>query len=111
MSSAEAWVEIGAADELAAGERMVLQIDDKFVAVFNVDGDYFAIEDRCSHDDGELADGALNGCEIECSRHGAKFDIRTGKALSSPAIVDIESYGVKVEADSLLLAWPTDETN
>ncbi len=99
------WVVIGSADELANGERMVLQIDEKFVAVFNVDGDYFAIEDRCSHDDGELADGTLNGCEIECSRHGAKFDIRTGKAMSAPAIVDIDSYEVKVEGEELQLCW------
>jgi 3-phenylpropionate/trans-cinnamate dioxygenase ferredoxin subunit len=83
-------------DEIQSGERMVVDIDNQWVAIFNVDGNYYAIEDRCTHDDGPLAEGELNGCVIECPRHGATFDIRTGKVLSAPAMVDVPSFEVRV---------------
>jgi 3-phenylpropionate/trans-cinnamate dioxygenase ferredoxin subunit len=73
------------ADELKPGQRMVVQIGRTWVAVFNVDGALYAIQDVCTHDDGPLAEGALIGCEIECPRHGARFCLRTGAALSPPA--------------------------
>lgn len=90
------FVTVAPVDELPAGERMVVEINRKWVAIFNVNGEYHAIQDICSHDGGELAEGELTGCEIACPRHGAKFDIRTGKVLSAPALVDIPAFEVRV---------------
>jgi 3-phenylpropionate/trans-cinnamate dioxygenase ferredoxin subunit len=69
------------------------------LAVFNIAGAYYAIADVCSHDDGPVAEGELEGYEIECPRHGARFDVRSGKVLSFPAIVDIPAYPVKIDAE------------
>jgi 3-phenylpropionate/trans-cinnamate dioxygenase ferredoxin subunit len=74
-----------------------------FVAVFNVDGRFYAIEDVCTHDDGPLADGELDGYEIECPRHGARFDLRDGRVLSMPAITPVPYYEVRVEGDDILV--------
>lgn len=90
------FVTVAPVEELPAGERMVVEINRKWVAIFNVNGEYHAIQDICSHDGGELAEGELTGCEIACPRHGAKFDIRTGKVLSAPALVDIPAFEVRV---------------
>lgn len=90
------FVTVAQADEFRPGERIVVEISRKWVAVFNVDGEYHAIQDICSHDGGDLADGELIGCEIACPRHGARFDIRTGKVMSAPALVDIPAFEVRV---------------
>ncbi|MCU0475960.1 MAG: non-heme iron oxygenase ferredoxin subunit [Anaerolineae bacterium] len=90
------YVTVAQVDELPAGERLVVEINRKWVAVFNVGGEFYAVQDICSHDEGELAEGELHGCEIACPRHGARFDIRTGKVLSAPAFVDIPAFDVRV---------------
>jgi 3-phenylpropionate/trans-cinnamate dioxygenase ferredoxin subunit len=74
-----------------------VEIDGQAVVIFNVGGQYYGIADECSHDGGVLGDGELDGCEIICPRHGARFDIRSGKALRLPAVADIRSYPVRVE--------------
>ena len=84
------------ADELQPGQREVFGIGNHWIAVFNVSDKYYAIEDLCTHDDGPLADGELDGFEIECPRHGGRFDIRNGKVLSAPALVDVPWYDVRV---------------
>lgn len=99
------YVSIGAAD-LQNGERRIVEIDQLAIAVFNIAGSYYAIEDVCSHDDGPVAEGELDGYDIECPRHGARFDIRSGKVLSFPAIVDIPSYPVKIENNEILVGLP-----
>lgn len=73
------------------------------VAIFYVNGSYYAIEDICTHDDGPLAEGELEGCQLICPRHGARFDIRTGEALTLPAYRPVERYDVTVEAGRVLL--------
>jgi 3-phenylpropionate/trans-cinnamate dioxygenase ferredoxin subunit len=88
-------------DEIQPGQRLVVEIGRKWVAIFNVDGEYYAIEDRCTHDDGPLAEGELRDCAIECPRHGARFDVRTGKVLSPPALIDVPVYAVRVEGDQV----------
>ncbi len=103
-STAE-YVAIGLAD-LANGERRIVEIDGNAIAVFNIAGTLYAIADVCSHDDGPVAEGDLRDYEIECPRHGAHFDVRTGKVLSFPAIVDIPSYPVKVEDGEILVGLP-----
>ncbi len=95
------FVTVAKQDELQPGERMVVEVGRRWVAIFNVEGTYYAIEDVCTHDDGPLAEGELTGCIIECPRHGATFDIRTGKVLSPPAMVDVKAFDVRVEGDAI----------
>jgi 3-phenylpropionate/trans-cinnamate dioxygenase ferredoxin component len=90
------FVGVAQASDLPNGERLYLTIDDLPIVVFNIAGGYYAIADLCSHDDGPLGDGELDGLEIICPRHGARFDIRNGKVLSLPAIVNIPAYPVRI---------------
>ena len=82
--------------EIDSGERIIASFDDFNVVVFNIAGKIFAIGDVCSHDDGPISEGELNEYTVDCPRHGAKFDVRSGKALSAPAFVDIPAYPVRV---------------
>lgn len=90
------YVEVGPASDLPNGERLFVNIDNLDIVVFNIAGNYFAIGDVCSHDNGPLGDGELDGEEVICPRHGARFDLRTGKATALPAVVDIPAYPVRV---------------
>ena len=92
------WVDICLQKDLPAGARKVVQTDAGAIAVFNLAGEYYAIEDVCSHDGGELASGACEGDEIICPRHGARFCIKNGKSLTPPAYEDIETFPVRVES-------------
>jgi len=74
----------------------IVQSGSLFLGVYLIDGTYYAIEDRCSHDDGPLCEGDREGFEIECPRHGAHFDLRSGKALTLPATEDVDTYPVVV---------------
>jgi 3-phenylpropionate/trans-cinnamate dioxygenase ferredoxin component len=100
------FVEIAPAEELPNGERMFIEIDATPIVVFNIDGIIFAIADICSHDDGPLGDGELKDFEITCPRHGASFDIRNGKALSLPAIIDIPAYPVRLVEGKIQVGLP-----
>ena len=101
------YIAIGPAD-LNNGQRRIVEIDGKAIAVFNIAGSYYALADVCSHDDGPVAEGDLYGYEIECPRHGAHFDVRSGKVLSFPAIVDIPAYPVKIENGEILIGLPSE---
>lgn len=90
--------------ELPIGEKLFVEVDDQPVALFNVEGQIFAIDDVCTHDGGPLADGTLTGHEIECARHGARFDVRTGSALCMPAVENVRAHHVKLEGDSIFVA-------
>lgn len=103
------YVAVAATGELGNGQRKILEIDGLPVALFNIAGEYFAIADICSHDDGPVAEGELKDHTIECPRHGAHFDIRNGKVLSLPAIVDIPAYPVRIEGDEILIGLPLEE--
>lgn len=92
--------------ELQPGQREVFGVNGRWIAVFNVDGRYYGIADLCTHDDGPLAEGDLDGFEIKCPRHGARFDIRNGRVLSPPALVDTIWYELRVEGDELQVALP-----
>lgn len=93
-------------DELPTGARLRLVIDGQGIVLFNLAGSLYAIADVCSHDDGPLADGLLDGLQIECPRHGARFDLASGKALSLPAVVDIPAYPVRVVGDDVQIGMP-----
>jgi len=93
-------------DELPSGERKLIDVDGMPIVVFNIAGEYFAIADVCSHDSGPVGEGEVEGMQIECPRHGARFDLRTGKVLSLPAVVDIPAYPVRVEGDEIQIGLP-----
>jgi 3-phenylpropionate/trans-cinnamate dioxygenase ferredoxin subunit len=90
------FVDIAPADELPNGERLFVDIEGKPLVIFNIAGQFFSIGDICSHDDGPVGEGDIEGNNIVCPRHGGEFEIRTGKAVQLPAVVDIPAYPVKV---------------
>jgi 3-phenylpropionate/trans-cinnamate dioxygenase ferredoxin component len=90
------FISVASQDELPNGERLFLEIDDIYLVVFNIAGDLYAIADLCSHDDGPLGDGELDDHQIACPRHGARFDVRTGEALTLPAVEAIPAYPVRL---------------
>ncbi len=102
------FVEIAPVDELPNGERLFVEIDELPIVVFNIGGDYYAIGDVCSHDDGPLGDGDIDDFEVTCPRHGAVFDVRSGKVLSLPAIVDIPAYPTRVVDGKVEVGIPLD---
>jgi 3-phenylpropionate/trans-cinnamate dioxygenase ferredoxin component len=77
------------------------RINDLEIALFNLDGDFFAIKDVCTHDQASLSDGELIGDTIVCPWHGACFSVRTGEALSLPAIESVETFPVKLQGDEV----------
>jgi len=91
------WVDAAAVGELAPGASKVIDIDGAQIAVFNIGGEYFAIEDVCTHDGGELASGVLEGDQIVCPRHGARFCVRTGEALTAPAYEPTAKFPLRIE--------------
>jgi 3-phenylpropionate/trans-cinnamate dioxygenase ferredoxin component len=95
----EGWIEVCATRELLPGEYKVVEQGGTFIAVFNVDGDYFALEDVCTHDGAELTGGEIEGDQVICPRHGSRFCIRTGVALTPPAYEPTASFPVKVMDD------------
>jgi 3-phenylpropionate/trans-cinnamate dioxygenase ferredoxin subunit len=90
---------VGPVEELPPGEVKIVRAGELAIGVFNVGGEYFAIEDRCSHDDGPLAEGDFDpeNLVVVCPRHGSEFDLRTGKPLSLPAYLPVEIFEVVVE--------------
>jgi 3-phenylpropionate/trans-cinnamate dioxygenase ferredoxin subunit len=87
-------VRVAAAGEIPEGGVKIVQAGSLFLGVYLIDGEYYAIEDRCSHDDGPLCEGDRDGFRIECPRHGALFDLRSGAVLSLPATVGVDVYPV-----------------
>jgi len=91
------WVTVARADELAPGEWRVAEVGGAQIAVFNLDGGYYAIEDVCTHDGGQLTGGSVEGDQIVCPRHGARFCIRTGEALCAPAYEPTAIFPLRIE--------------
>lgn len=89
---------------LPPGDRLVTEIEGRAVAVFNIEGDFYAIDDVCTHDGGPVAEGILDGVEIECPRHGARFDVRTGRPLCMPAFEPITTHRVELRGDDIWVA-------
>ncbi len=98
-----AFVKVGKVDEVPAGTAKVFEVGDRAIAVCNVDGAFYAIDDVCTHDEASLEQGFLEGCEIECPRHGARFDVRTGDATELPAVVPVDTFTVRVDGDDIEL--------
>jgi 3-phenylpropionate/trans-cinnamate dioxygenase ferredoxin subunit len=90
------WKRVAPADSIAPGDYATAELDSGFVAVFNVAGEFFAIDDVCTHDGGGLAGGEVEDHQVICPRHGARFCLRTGQALTPPAYEPVKSYPTRV---------------
>ncbi|MDP9083525.1 MAG: non-heme iron oxygenase ferredoxin subunit [Pseudomonadota bacterium] len=95
------WIDAGPSEDLADGRSISIAVGRKMVAVVRSGGGYFAIEDICSHDGAQLTGGAIQGTEIVCPRHGARFCLRTGEALSPPAYEPVRVFATKIEGGHL----------
>lgn len=91
------WIDVVTEDELPQGEVHVVDLEGIEVAVFNIAGQYYAIEDVCTHDGSEISTGCLYDHVIECPRHGARFDVRTGEVLEPPAYESVQTFKVRIE--------------
>ena len=91
--------------EVPIGMVKYVEVDGEEIALCNVGGFLYAIANVCTHDGGPLNQGSLDGYEIECPRHGARFDIRTGKVLRMPAVLPIQSFEVRVEGDDIQIGF------
>lgn len=95
------WLDVCAVNALADNENIIVDVDGTEVAIFKIDGQFFAIEDVCTHDGAEIASGKLEGDEIICPRHGARFCVKTGAVKCAPAYEDVDTFPVRVEEGQL----------
>jgi len=95
------WVVVARADEMATGTAKVVEAGGKRIALCNTGDGYHAIDDICTHDGGPLDQGTLLGNRIECPRHGAQFDVTTGKAMTLPAIRPVKTYPTRIHEGSV----------
>jgi 3-phenylpropionate/trans-cinnamate dioxygenase ferredoxin subunit len=97
------FVRVASVSEIADPGREIVEVEDRLVALFHVGGKFYAIDDVCTHDGGPLGEGELDGFAVACPRHGAKFDIRDGRALTMPATQPTVAHEVKVEGDDVFV--------
>ena len=100
------YLEIAPTSDLPNGERLFIEVEGKSLVIFNIADQFFAIGDVCSHDDGPVGDGDIEGFNIVCPRHGGEFDVRTGQAVQMPAVVDIPAYPVRVVDGNVQVGIP-----
>ncbi len=101
-----AWNVVAKEEDVAAGEAIVVEAGGKRLAVCNTGEGIYAIDDVCTHDGGPLDQGKLDGKEIECPRHGARFDVTTGRALCLPAVRPVRTYPVRIEGGEVEIDLP-----
>jgi 3-phenylpropionate/trans-cinnamate dioxygenase ferredoxin component len=97
------FVRVAKVSDLSDPGKALVEVDDRLIALFHVDGQFFALDDVCTHDGGPLAEGRLDDHTIACPRHGAKFDIRTGKALTMPATQPTVTHQVRIVGDEVFV--------
>jgi 3-phenylpropionate/trans-cinnamate dioxygenase ferredoxin subunit len=90
------FVTVTRTEDFQPGQIKVFEVEEEFVAVANLDGQFCAFADVCTHDDGPLVEGELEGQVVICPRHGARFDICSGEALSLPAVIPLQTFEVRV---------------
>ena len=101
------WIHVADVSDVPMGEGIRVEIADQPVAIWNVDGEFYATSDVCTHEETSLVYGDLWDGVVECPLHGAQFDVRTGKVLSLPAIFPLPTYPVRVEENSIYVGWGT----
>ncbi|GAB5404617.1 MAG: non-heme iron oxygenase ferredoxin subunit [Aureliella sp.] len=94
--------------EVPENGKLCVEVDDRFIVIVQLDGEYFCIDDVCTHDGGTLGDGELDGACLVCPRHGAKFDVRTGDAVEMPATEGTAKHALKVEGDTIFVKLADD---
>ncbi len=104
MASENGWQEVAKIDDLAPGQMMYVEVGEDPVVLINLDGEFFALSDICTHQDASLSDGEIVGDEIECPLHGGAFEIRTGQPASFPVVVPVETYKVRVIGETVQAA-------
>jgi nitrite reductase/ring-hydroxylating ferredoxin subunit len=104
MASENGWQEVAKVDDLAPGQMMYVEVGEDPVVLINLDGEFFALSDICTHQDASLSDGEIVGDEIECPLHGGAFEIRTGQPASFPVVVPVETYQVRVIGEAVHVA-------
>jgi len=101
------WIAVAKVEDVVSGKPKVVEVSNLRIALVKVDTDsssnhgIYAIQDICTHDDGPLAEGAVQGEEIECPRHGARFNIKTGEVLSMPAITPVQIFPVRIHGSQV----------
>jgi 3-phenylpropionate/trans-cinnamate dioxygenase ferredoxin component len=100
------YIRITSVQEIPDGERLFFEIDELPIVLYALNGNYYATGDQCSHDGGPIGEGQIEGNEIICPRHGARFDIRTGKVTRFPAVKDIPCYPVRIVEDQIEIGLP-----
>lgn len=98
------FVKVANCSEVPPGGKKLVDVGGRAIAVFNVGGSFYAMDDVCTHDGGPLDEGELQGAEIRCPRHGARFDVRTGKALCFPAFTPVPTHRVELRGEDVLVA-------
>jgi nitrite reductase/ring-hydroxylating ferredoxin subunit len=98
------WHAVAKTSDLSPGEVMYVEVGNDPVALINLEGEFFALHDMCTHEDASLSDGEVIGDEIECPMHGGAFEIRTGLPANFPVVVPVETYAVKIVDDAVLVA-------
>jgi nitrite reductase/ring-hydroxylating ferredoxin subunit len=97
----EGFVKTAKSDEIQPGQGKMVEIDGKKIALFNVDGAFYAIDDTCTHRGGPLSEGELSGKEVTCPWHGAVFDVTTGQVSRLPAPKGVSSYNIRIEGGDI----------
>ena len=103
------WVRVAAVGDIAPGEALRVEIGDEPIALWNVDGEFYATADTCTHEEASLSEGDLWGETIECPLHGAQFNVKTGAVESLPAVFPIATYPVRVDDDGLYVELPSSD--
>ena len=95
------FVRVGTIEDVPRGTVKVWKVGDREIAVCNANGELYAIDNVCTHDDGSLDQGELIGFEVECPRHGARFDVRSGEVTQEPAFLPVDTFAVRVDGGEI----------
>ncbi len=99
------FVKIAKTSDLSSGQFKCVDVEGERIALFNVDGKFYAMKDVCTHDSGTLTGGTLTGHAIQCPRHGAQFDVRTGAVVRMPAYVGVETYPIEMKGNEIFIQF------
>lgn len=98
-----AWTRVAATSDVAVGEMIQVTVEEEEIALYRTDEGWFATSDVCTHASAFLTDGTLQGCIVQCPKHGGKFDVRSGEAKAFPCTIPVASYPVEVRGEDVLL--------
>ena len=99
----ESRVQVAQVDDLEPGSMMMVEVDGKPVLLANLEGEFYAVSDLCTHEEYNLSEGSLDGCEVECPGHSAFFDLKTGDVIDGPAMEPLETYSVQIEDGAVFI--------